>query len=320
MTSPVNWLFDELPADADDSAFDLAIAACGFESRASFITESMHTRVGAVHAFTYPSNRILGFEANVAHFSNVGTLHNPTDLAAFESAVRRVLNDASAAGAQLKVAVDISTFDRDRLGAIVRALAQAGERRALLVDFVYAIGAYESHREAVAAVVLVNRPVRGFEGWSTDATKPVACVLGLGFERELALAALETLEPARTVAFVADGLDVRFETRVHQDNIDLIQSSELVLQRYSLKQPNKSLHQIEDVVYSLQGAHRPVLVPLGPKLFALLCLLVAAAYGDSVAVWRVSADDGGDVNDRVATGEVVGLRVSITPGESESTP
>jgi hypothetical protein len=47
---------------------------------------------------------------------------------------------------------------------------------------------------------------------------------------------------------------------------------------------------------------------IGPKLFALCCLLVGIAF-PSIPVWRVSAQDLEPAVDRSAEGPVYGLRV-----------
>lgn len=309
--SELTFLSGGLP---DDSQFDLLIGACGYESRARFVAESLAHRASRVVSYGYVENRTHSYDANYSILRELGAVYEAESSAAFEE---RFISDlGSIPGDErtaARIAIDISSFDRDRLAAIIRGIDLVAEVRELDVAFIYAMGSFDSHSESSEATILINAPLRGFEGWTSDPSLPVACVIGLGFENLVALAALETLEPARTVAFVAQSADSRFQTRVRRDNSALIGSDEVQVVPYGVDDPFYTLQQIESVVHTLRSSYRVALVPLGPKIFALLALLVAREYPDDVAVWRVSADQGMEPQDRLATGAMTSMRIKARP-------
>lgn len=307
-------------ARATSRNFDLLIATCGYEERSREVASRDIAFFESVRAYTYPTQRVHSYERNVEFFGSIGELRHPATTPDFCAMLASDLREAASSEAPLRVAVDISSFDRDRLGAVVRTLEDYGMESDAEVTFFYAVASFDSHSPSGESMVLVNGPLEGFEGWTSSPSLPVACIVGLGFENLVALAALETLEPARTVAFLAQSDDARFHERVLNDNAPLIRSDEVAVVPYDLDNPFGSLHSLEGVVHALRGDHRVALVPLGPKLFALFALLVAREYRDEVAVWRVSADQAGDIGDRAASGQVLELSLNIVRASPSPVP
>ena len=304
-------------SNVEGGRFDLLIATCGYESRCTAIAKEQSPLVDNLIAYSYPERHELAYPANLEYFSGVGKVKHPLDAASFARTLASDIGELLIDVPQPRIAVDISSFNRDRLGAIIRVIGELAEHRDLDIVFFYAFATFDSHSETLDSTVLVNGPLEGFEGWTSNPAVPVACVVGLGFENLIALAALETLEPARTVAFIARSDDARFHERVRRDNAALISSDEVALVSYDMDEPFDALHGLEGVVHALQSDYRVVLVPLGPKLFALIALLVAWEYRDSLSVWRVSADQGGAIDDRVATGGSVALAVRATASAAD---
>ncbi|MDQ0540295.1 hypothetical protein QF011_002865 [Curtobacterium flaccumfaciens] len=291
--------------------YDALFAACGYEARSSFVSQAMRRRFDAIFAYAYSGPERFDYGINRSFFEENASVRFAGSAQLFAAMVESDLRSVVTPGRGATVAIDISSFDRDRLSKIVRVLDRVGAEQSLKVDFLYSAARFDSHESSADETVMVNGPLEGYEGWAVDPSAPVACVIGLGFENVLALAALETLEPARTVAFVAQSEDERFRDRVVLDNDQLMRSGELSVVGYDLLQPFDIVHKVESVVHSLLGRYRVALIPLGPKLFALACLLVAQAYGENVTIWRVSADDGREPVDRVPTGRVAVLSVQV---------
>ena len=82
---------------------------------------------------------------------------------------------------------------------------------------------------------------------------------------------------------------------------------------YGVGQPYATLVELESLVSGLLQGARPMIVPLGPKPFALASILVAVALYPDVSVWCVSAESYEDPVDRVPTGDIVGLGVRAFP-------
>ncbi len=73
---------------------------------------------------------------------------------------------------------------------------------------------------------------------------------------------------------------------------------------YKLSEPFNTFIKLESLLYSLKQQYRPILVPFGPKIFRIECLLAAVSHYPSVAVWRVSGGSAMDPIDSEASGEV----------------
>lgn len=298
------------PLNGEVSA-DLLIATCGYEQRSRYVASSEAISTGRVVAYTYPQNRVLSYGDNLSYFEKVGEIRHPDSNDVFREMLTRDISRLAGAAEKPKIVVDISSFCRERLSIIVRTLAALGAGVTIEVTFLYSLATFDSHPSSVRATVMVNAPLVGFEGWSVDPAKPTACLIGLGFEDQVALAALETLEPLHTFAFVPSNLDSRFDDRVRQDNGPLIRSNEVTELSYLLRSPFETLHMIESLVHSVKDSCRLALIPLGPKPFALLSLLIAQSYRDEIAVWRVSSGDS-DPQDREASGDIAGIQVAFS--------
>lgn len=311
MNKPVYQFSPE--AVAETAQFDLLIAACGYESRSTHVARTRANQFRKVISYAYGDTDVLSYSDNKRFFQSKHDFVYAGTIESFKHRLARDLMAQERQGEILRVAVDVSSFDRERLAAIVLALDEFGRRQRLLVAYFYALASFDSHEAGSESAVLVNGPLVGFEGWSRNPSLPVACVIGLGFEDQIALAALETLEPARTIAFVAESADDRFNSRVQMDNAALFMSKEITTLKYDLVSPFHAIHALEDVVHALLPHHRLALVPLGPKLFALLCMLVALEYRDDLSIWRVSAGRAGLPQERVAMGPIVSFQVEVHP-------
>lgn len=295
-------------------AYNLLVATVGYEARGRYVPESAHSGIfPAVLAYVYNHNRVLSFEDNLAYYRSIGAVIVDDPGAAMASDLQGRLEEAWARDGQpsrLRVAVDISCMDRDRLGRVVRAVLTAAFAE-VTIDFLYAIGEYDAGLVGSEGQVIVNRAVSGYEGWTNDPTQPVVAVVGCGVEARLALAAVETLEPSEVLWLVPQGEDPAYDSLIAQRNQALFDDSRTEPYYYAVTDPFLTISDLRATVGSIRDKWRVVLVPLGPKIFVLACLLVAAAFDTNVTVWRLSADDRRTPEDRYASGSVVGLSVDV---------
>ena len=210
---------------------------------------------------------------------------------------------------RFRIAVDISSMTRERLAQTLMAVVSGSDVTAE-VDFYYAIARF-APLVGSEGIVTVNQPLEGFEGWFEDPSLPVACVIGAGFEGNLALGAIEQLEPAVTFVFVPTGVDNSYDTILEQRNSELFRSSDVRLITYDVSSPFECLTYLDSLVHRLVSDYRVVLVPLGPKIFCLGALLASIMQGLRIAVWRLSAGDDREPQNRVPLDRVVGLRMEV---------
>ena len=77
---------------------------------------------------------------------------------------------------------------------------------------------------------------------------------------------------------------------------------------YDVDEPTSVYAALETLVYGLLQWSRPILIPFGPKIFSLCCLLIARTYTDDVTVWRVSGETLARPGDREASGKIISLK------------
>ena len=295
-------------------SFDLLVATLGYESRAVNVARLLEGRALRIVAIGYPVHHVHSYAANLAYFEAHEILQEAASAIRKSLAIRvQDIREALLARQEERpprVAVDISCMDRDRLAKVILALT-VDQDQDLEIHFFYSFAQFEKNLVGSEGTVLVNRPIEEMEGWPSDPDAGLVCVMSLGFESRLATAAVETLEPSRVIALLPLGEDERYDEVVKQRNADLLtQAPESVhVSGYRVDDPLRTILDLNASVEALSRRARVVIVPIGPKTFALAAILVGVAHPTNTTVWRMSADDGRTPEDRIASGTVVGLRV-----------
>jgi hypothetical protein len=141
---------------------------------------------------------------------------------------------------------------------------------------------------------------------------PLAAVIGTGYEYGRALGILEYLEPAVAWIFNPTGVNDEYNAslrKVNKDLFGLIPPAQV--SDYDVSDPLGCLERIEAIVFGLHQRSRILLCPFGPKIFALVCLLVAEIHKPHATVWRVSGGQSEEPSDYAAAGEVYRLLVTF---------
>ncbi|WP_188826492.1 hypothetical protein [Brucella endophytica] len=153
-------------------------------------------------------------------------------------------------------------------------------------------------------------PLDNFGGWTSNPERPTALVLGLGYETDHAVGALEFLDPSATFAFFPIGSDPKFEKEVSEANssfFELISSDRVI--KYPVLSPYQTFWEMRSLILSLRGVARIVLVPMGPKIFSSLCLVSQRMFGDEISIWRASGHSLAMARDAHASGEIAGYLI-----------
>ncbi len=138
------------------------------------------------------------------------------------------------------------------------------------------------------------------------------CLLCFGYEQNRALGAVEHIEASETWCFLPESEIPAYGPVLREANSALLESLPLKrLINYRVQQPFDTFLNLESLIYGLSRTKNPILLPMGPKIFALVSLVVGVLHRD-VAVWRVSASVQENPVDRKATGHVCCLSVTIS--------
>lgn len=204
----------------------------------------------------------------------------------------------------LHIAVDVSSFPRTSLVAIYSAIwASARASRPISVSFLYSFAQFTEPPIDHGPITEFGAVSPEFSGIG-EADFGLATLIGLGYESELALAAQQVMDPALTWLAVPQSLDVRFDDAVRKANDLLINIvDERNVWSFPVDDPYSTFVELEMISHGLQRTHNVVLVPLGPKLLVVACLLVSSIHRN-VGVWRVSPGGLREPREQLAAGPV----------------
>jgi hypothetical protein len=303
-------------------AYDALIVALGFEQRARFVAGLVGSGARRHFACGFASRRELAYEANRRWMLGAGfEIEERTDTefrAWWEGVLGEIVREHARdqRGDSCRICVDVSSQSRFRTASIIAGLWQSEAPCVIEVDFVYAGAKFRRPLQATAPIVTCAPVLPEFAGWSTEPDQHSVGIFGLGYELEKAVGAWEYIEPGSAWAFVPIGGDSRYQSVIRHANDafwELLPAERIV--EYAVEAPFDCFVTLESLSYGNRRNSRIVLVPFGPKIFAVCCLLVACLHSPHVAVWRISSGQFEAATDRIAVGEVTGLTAAFEPVE-----
>jgi hypothetical protein len=325
---------EPINAAAEERRYRALLCSVGFETRSRAIAERLHQSVGALHGVEFPDRHNEVYEQNRAVMDELGADVRRLDDDAFGGWVAQWLASLAHNG-EHSVAVDVSSMSRPRIAGVVQAITRLPDHARLTVDFLYTPAQYEkAPTEMPDATEALDPVTPAFAGTPADPQQPLVLIFGLGYEPERAASALDEFAPQLAIPFFPVGGDERFEGDVEAANMSVLELADVAEpHRYAIKDPFRTFCDLEVLVDRIRSGHqgprdvaesagpgRPLLLPLGPKIFAATCMLVAASADRPVAVWRVSSGALAEADDRHSDGELVTLRVSTAPLTAEEPP
>lgn len=270
-------------------------------------------------AISFQDRRELDWARNDAWFEDHGW--DRIDLLDHEIAtwaaqwLRRVTTGRTEAA---RVAIDVSSMSRLRIGAVVQALLTLPPDARAEVDILYTPSTFpaELPEGDYEPQVFDVAPVSDyFAGWWTDLAAPLVAVIGVGYELEMAASAIDKLEPEGTIVFVPDRDDPAYAAKVRGANYALMDTggvdpSEV---QYKVADPFACFRLLEATVAKLEQRFRIAIVPLGPKIYAACAMLVAGLHPATSQAIRVTAGSRQAAINRTSNGKLYGLTVLVNP-------
>ncbi len=297
--------------------YDLFITTVGYESRAAFIAKNVSIKSTERMAIGFTERHVFNYDTNRDWYIREGYTVDETNDRDFGPLIRSRIDRFKLGSEPLRVCVDISSLTRSRLAVLVDTFRDVS-LPAIYVHFLYALAAYSP----APKVTFVNRHVGpvlpAFAGWWTHPERPTVAVVGLGYEQNKALGAVEHIQAGEILLFIPTSSEPEYSTALETANETLLKEVRPSGRfHYVVERPLDCFVELELLVSSLLHDSNPILLPFGPKIFSLTAMLVAAVH-PMVAVWRVSGAE--EPTDRVATGEVTGLSVYFdNRGQLEAT-
>lgn len=304
---------ERLPDQWTESRYDAIFCGIGYEARARHIANVFSGRASNRFAIGFDIQKELEYESNQKFFKENGYQISVVSDASFEDDIAEKLAsvDVSIEDPEMRVLVDISSLSRFRLASYVDLFARRFRGRKTIVDFVYSLAEYDPPVTSLAPNSHVGPVLRSnFTGGWDEPDRAVTAVVGLGYEPDKALGAVDYLEAASVWTFIPLSEIPEYSAALQIANEQLLEDVTRDHQfTYLVQDPVDCFLTVEAVVSGVMLTRNVVLLPFGPKLFALCCLLVATLH--PVAVWRVSAQQAEPAVNRRASGHIYGVRVTF---------
>lgn len=296
-----------------DNEFDMLIACVGYEQRASFISKKIAHRAKLKVASAFDNNKTHSYFENLTWYEDHQFEIEEISDNDFENWCEKIINKAVNTGKNtVSLAIDISSLSRFRIAALVAAIYQNKTKKTIEVCFYYSPAQYAPAPREEGPIVVCKPVIDRFAGWSVAPERPTLVILGLGYEYNKALGALEYIEPGTVYAFKPYGEEEKYDVEMNKANIALWDSVlEENIFKYKVDQPTECYSNLESLIYGNLDIMRPILVPFGPKIFALICFFLACIYSPKVAVWRVSSGPYEPAIDRLPSGKIIHMSVEF---------
>jgi hypothetical protein len=292
--------------------YDLFVATLGYEERARFLAESRGVRGRQSIAWAFDGPPILSFEDNQRAFEAAGFQIVPESEGSPDEFID-ALDYPSDVERPVHLCVDISSASRIRLAKWFEAIIRRASEYRFVVDFVYAEALFTPPAAGGAPNTSVGPVLPMFAGWSSDPNLPTSLLIGLGYEPDRAIGAVEYIEPAEVIALEPASDQKEFAPALHEANAQLWAYSPRPRRLlYTVHEPFQTFMMLSSLLGRLRARSRPIILPFGPKIFALVGMS-ASLFHPSVSVWRVSAGAEEEPVQRRAIGRHVGLTIAFAP-------
>jgi hypothetical protein len=307
------WVLSDAHATEEYDAF---IAAVGFERRSRGVAEFLKPKAKKLLACAFSDRKVLNYDENMAWYLDNGYAVTDRGDEGFRAWLEDNLTGLSGQdGRPLRLAIDISSLSRFRLAVIVDWLRKRGGENSAIADFLYSVADFSPPAMADAPNVHVGPVLKSFAGWSLNPNQSTVAIVGLGYEENKALGAVEHLQVSQVWLFAPRSSIREYEVELERANGILFESvSRENRIDYRVEQPFDCFVALESLTDRCLRSSRVVLLPFGPKVFALCSLLVACIH-ENAAVWRVSAGGAEPAVDRIPSKFFCGLTAEFGPKE-----
>lgn len=225
-----------------------------------------------------------------------------------EENINSRLNDVNSA----KISIDISLMERKSLAELFSIIAKLALNNNITIVIIYSLAKYSPPCDKSQPNNKVKPVSNFFSGWSSRPGLSVLSVVGLGYEKDKAVGAIEYLESSNAFLYVPYSVEEKYFDDVLKENSKLLDhfgvNNRFV---YQLESPTETIYSLDAVISANKNKYKVVLLPFGPKLFYALSLVSCIPHPE-VSVWYVSGEeeDGDSSQDREVS-RLIGFKFDI---------
>lgn len=301
----------------EGNTYDLFIGSYGYESRCTAVVKKYKVTAARKVAIGFNFGHVLAHAKSAAFYKD--SQWELTELSddGFDAQIEGLLAESR----PTKILIDISCFSRLRIAKLIWAIYSFSNTNLsnLEIDIAYSVARYTAPSSDFPPITNVGPITLSLAGWPSDPSKPISCLIGLGYDEGRAIGAAEYLEAAQLWLFRPIGFDKRFLASLDRANKSLIEktgASHVI--DYRLDDPVSAYMQIHSLLWGLKNETRPLMLPFGPKIFTAITCAAAINFYPDISVWRVSSGELESPVDRIASGETALARFSCQPPQTPS--
>ncbi|GIC75628.1 hypothetical protein [Moritella sp. F3] len=280
-------IFDKI---AYTDEFDLAIYGLGYESRSTSAFKNFSTKSARNIVIGYETNKTaIKYHENKVYFeeSEAELFENNCDL--IVDTVKRIVLETLQKIDEPRIFLDITVMSRHRLASILFNLLNVLPKSSK-ITICYNLSYYVDPPEGIQPVKKLGPIIEELGGDLGNLSMPTSVVFGLGYEEHKALGVYNYYDADFSYAFVPKNQYSDFEQTVRLNNaplLDAVQDRNTFT--YDVTNPYTTYIDLKSLIVSLSDVSRTILVPLGPKIFAAIAVILGQEFHPKLPIWRVSS-------------------------------
>ncbi|MFP4366841.1 MAG: hypothetical protein ACLFQA_07080 [Bacteroidales bacterium] len=275
-----------------DKYFNYFITASGYENRCTYLIDSIEIEAGNRITLAFDDKKdILFREKNDKRFYDEG-FNFIEESANKKDRVTLLLDEIFESHIEtekISILIDYSCMSKIwYAGMLEYFISKELSINNLEVYFSYTSAVFSEPVNPEGKVML-NSP-NGLLSANIQSEKPLALILGLGYERFLTREIIDSINYKIIYVFYSDpAFDSRYADRVTKNNRQILRClPEEHIYRYPVEDFKETDSLLTSLTMKLRLNYRVSILPAGPKPFTLSSLLLAARYPD-IEVWSIDS-------------------------------
>lgn len=274
----------------DGEMFDLGIFGLGYESRSidCFCKIKSTCNKSIALGYTYWNDE-FDYLKNKAEYEN----NNCKVIEINENDIRENLEKSlyeEIKAINGRIFIDISVMTRHRLSELLWFMFdELNPGTSIIVA--YSIAEYVEPPNQNYPVKFFGSIIEKYQPLTGRLNLQQVVIIGLGYEKDKALGAIGHLDPENVIFLIPTNDDAPdFGKQIHQNNKQLFDNyakSESLT--YDVLKPYSTYFELKSLILGLKNDYRVLLIPLGPKILAVICLIIAREFFPDINIWRVSS-------------------------------
>lgn len=287
--------------------FDILIGCIGYEKRSTYVLKntkdvSIEQRI----FFDYSSTNILSYDANFALASEIADVIEPD----FNILIG-TLQERLRANPNSKILIDITSLDRVKMARLMSVLFQEYSEIDT-ISICYSPSKFQEPKSQFDVVNSFGPVIPELIGNNVYGRENLALIVGAGYEYGRVVGAIDTLEPTRIHCFTPTGTDPKFDPAIMKANLDFnFLEQKDALFSYDVGDTFALYYNLRRIIEQDNSTFNVMILPLGPKIFACISIIIAIILHPNIMVWRHSTADP-NRPDSINDAEASGMNVSFS--------